>query len=107
MRLLFALLLILPGCDAVGLGADCRAEMQSVRFQEGRSPDDVQSDELGGNFVERWYYFVGGTPQRVYTFRWGVSYEACQVDGPSRFSPELAAVPAVHPVFIRGEGGRP
>jgi hypothetical protein len=109
MRLLLVLLLILPGCaDGLGLGADCSAEMTAVRLREGRSPDEVQGpEELGGNFVERWYYFVGGSPQRVYTFRWGVSFEACQVEGPSRFSPELATAPAVYPVFIRGEGGRP
>ena len=84
--LLPALLLLLPGCaDSLGIGSGCSEEMRQVRQREG-SPDDFQRSTVGGNNTEQWYYFDAG---RVYTFRWGVSYESCQVSGPSAFSRDL------------------
>lgn len=83
-------LLLLPTLTACvdglgGLVANCAAEKNQVRRTEGRAPDSVQEQEIGGNFVERWTYQSGGR-SRVYTFRWGVSYEGCEVDGPSGFA---------------------
>lgn len=82
-RLLPVLLLPLAsGCiDSLGLGSSCATEMRTVRLSEGRQPDDTQRVEEGGNFRELWIY--GRTR---YTFRWGPSYDSCQVEGPSRFS---------------------
>jgi hypothetical protein len=91
MRLRYPLLLLLPllaGCtDSLGLGQNCGAEKTEVRLREGRGPDDVQTGEVGGDFTERWYYYdSSGQTRAVYTFRWGVSYDGCQVDGGAGFA---------------------
>jgi hypothetical protein len=84
--LLLLLVCLLAGCtDSLGLGQNCGAEKTEVRLREGRGPDDVQSGEVGGDHTERWYYYSGGQT-RVYTFRWGVSYEGCEVDGGAGFA---------------------
>jgi hypothetical protein len=83
--LLVPLLLLIPvaGCtDSLGLGHDCSAQKAEVRFREGGPPDRSQKTEIAGDYTERWYYDGGAT----YTFRWGVSYEGCQVDGGGLFS---------------------
>ena len=71
--------------DSLGIGLDCSGDMQEVRRREG-PPDDVRSSELAGDHTEQWYYFVGGRPARVYTFRWGASYESCEASGPAQIS---------------------
>ena len=79
-------LLLLPfltGCvDSLGIGGDCSSQMTSVRRDNGgRPPDQVQEDDLQGDFTEVWTYYQGSTGKR-YTFRWGVSVLSCQVEGP-------------------------
>jgi hypothetical protein len=80
------LLLLLSACDSLAdFGGGCTGEKSSVRLREGRAPDDTDKSEVAGDFTERWtYQDSGGT--RYYTFRWGVSYGSCQVDGPGSFS---------------------
>jgi hypothetical protein len=84
---LLLLVCLLGGCtDSLGFGQDCSAEKTEVRLREGRGPDDVQGpNEVGGDFTERWYYYSGGQT-RTYTFRWGVSYQGCEVDGGAGFA---------------------
>lgn len=50
--------------------------MQAVRFAEGGAPDETQGDQTGGDYSEVWYY---DDSRNTYTFRWGASYEDCQV----------------------------
>lgn len=75
-------LLLLAGCDSLAdFGSGCTGEKSSVRLREGRAPDDVDKSEVAGDYTERWtYQDSAGT--RFYTFRWGVSYGSCRVDGP-------------------------
>jgi hypothetical protein len=90
MRLLLiaGLLIFAYGCeDAIGLGASCVVEMADVRRAEGDSPDRRNTGRDGGDFFEQWIYDpAGGQPGRVYTFRWGLSYESCEVSGPAPLS---------------------
>ncbi|MEX2570135.1 MAG: hypothetical protein WD737_02450 [Gemmatimonadota bacterium] len=87
MRFLLFLLVLVPmtGClDAVGLGGSCTLEMRNVQRQEG-TPDSTNGPRelTDGNFEELWQYDASaGEPAQVYRFRWGVSYEGCQVTGP-------------------------
>jgi len=76
--------LVAPGCeDATGLGASCAAEMSEVRRAEGQ-PDHANQTRVGGDFVEQWVYDAGGgRPGRYYSFRWGISYTSCEIEGPS------------------------
>lgn len=75
--LLLFLLATTAGCvDATGLRSSCAGQMQGVRFAEGGPPDRTQKDQTGGDFSEVWYY---DDSRNSYTFRWGVSYEDCQV----------------------------
>jgi hypothetical protein len=61
------------GCeDAVGFGGSCAAEMREVQRERGQ-PVASRTERLG-DFTEVWRY-----PDRVYTFRWGVSYPQCEV----------------------------
>jgi hypothetical protein len=95
MRALLLLLtasLALSGCeDAIGLGGSCRAEMREVQRAEG-SPDRTdRREDRPGDFSEQWIYLAApGRSGRVYTFRWGVSFQSCQLSGPS----SLGVVPA-------------
>ena len=103
---IFLLIPLLAGCtDSLGIGSNCSAEMQEVRRQEGRGPDSVQTDELAGNHSEQWVYFGGGS-NRVYTFRWGTSYESCQVSGPVRFWQGTPGPPQALSLSLSGNGGR-
>lgn len=64
--------LSLTGClDAIGPGGDCSRRMREVREQEPGQPEVTRS-EFRGDFNEQWKY-----PHRIYTFRWGVSYQGC------------------------------
>ena len=82
----FALLFLslLPGCvDSLGVsGADCSSQMTRIRRDEGRPPDQVQENDLQGDFSEVWTYWVDGSSGRRYSFRWGVSTLSCQSEGP-------------------------
>jgi hypothetical protein len=74
-------LLLLAGCqDVMGLGGSCAGEMQSVRRAEG-TPDHNTRTQQGGDFTETWVYLDG--EGRVYTFRWGTSFDSCQLIGPA------------------------
>ena len=79
-------LLLLSACDSLAdFGGGCTGEKSSVRLREGRAADDTDRSEVAGDFTERWtYQDDAGT--RIYTFRWGVSYGSCQVEGPGSFS---------------------
>ena len=70
------------GCvDALGIQSSCSPQMAAVRAQHGGSPpDDFDRDETRGDYTEVWYYVDG---RDKYTFRWGVSYEDCQVESGS------------------------
>ena len=87
MRLLCLIgsLLAVAGCqDAIGLGASCAAEMADIRRSEGGPPDSRNANREGGDFLERWIYGPSdGQQGRVYTFRWGLSFESCDVSGPA------------------------
>ena len=76
--------ILIAGCDSLAdFGSACSAEMTAVRLREGPYDHADQSD-VAGDFTERWtYQDDGGT--RFYTFRWGASYDGCQVDGPGSF----------------------
>jgi hypothetical protein len=54
--------------------------MQKVRRAEGSPDTDPIRTRQGGDFTERWIYLDG--EGRVYTFRWGTSFESCQLRGP-------------------------
>jgi hypothetical protein len=83
---LLATVLALAACeDAIGFGSSCSLEMREVRLREGGQPTDTNRTEAGGDFTEVWR-FSGGGAQRIYTFRWGVSYESCRVTGPVSMS---------------------
>jgi hypothetical protein len=77
------LLALLPGCtDSLGIsGGDCTTQMTRVRRDEGRPPDQVQEEDLQGDFSEVWTYWTGSSGRR-YSFSWGVSRFSCQVEGP-------------------------
>jgi hypothetical protein len=77
------LLSLLPGCvDSLGVsGGDCTSQMTRVRRDEGRPPDQVQEDNIQGDFSEVWTFYDGSVGRR-YSFRWGVSVLSCQVEGP-------------------------
>lgn len=88
MRWLFLplALVLVVGCDSLGdFGSGCTGEKSAVRLREGRAPDDASKSDVAGDFTERWTY-QDGSGTRFYTFRWGVSYGSCQVDGPGSFS---------------------
>ncbi len=81
--LLPLLALLLAGCDSLAsFGSDCSAEKTAIRLREGLPDSDTGAQEVAGNFTQRWT-FEGEGGTRSYTFRWGVSYDGCQVDGPS------------------------
>lgn len=89
---------LLAGCqDLVGLGGSCAGEMQSVRRLEG-PPDRNPRTRTGNDFTEQWVYLAsGGEPGRVYTFRWGTSWDSCQMSGPA----PLDVVPELDPIALR------
>ena len=71
-----ATLLLLTGCvDATGILNDCSGEMTGVRVENGQ-PNDSHREESRGDFIETWDYF---DLDRRFIFRWGVSYDGCQV----------------------------
>ena len=82
--LCLVVLLFAAGCqDVLGLGATCAGEMADVRRAEGGPPDRTNRNRDGDDFLEQWIYDPsGGKPGRVYTFRWGLSFESCEVIGP-------------------------
>ena len=77
------LLALLPGCvDSLGVtGADCSSQMTRIRREEGRPADTVQEENLQGDFSEVWTFWNGSSGRR-YSFRWGISALACEVEGP-------------------------
>ena len=83
----FLLLSLAAGCtDSLGIsGADCTSQMNRVRRDEGGPPDQVQEDDLQGDFSEVWTYWDGSSGRR-YSFRWGVSTLSCQAEGPAPVS---------------------
>jgi hypothetical protein len=81
--LVIALLVLVVGCvDGLGLRSSCSADMRAVSLTNGGPPPETQSDEDRGDFIEEWYYYHE-SGRRKYTFRWGVSYERCQVTSSS------------------------
>ena len=80
----------LAGCvDSLGVsGGDCSSQMTRVRRDEGRPPDQVQDEDLQGDFSEVWTYYSGSTGRR-YIFRWGVTVRSCQVEGPVAVSRQV------------------
>lgn len=83
-RLCLPLLLtsLASGCtDALGIGADCAADMNRVRRTEGGPPQSTQGPtELSGVFEEVWFYFPsGGRRGQKYTFRWGPGIQSCEM----------------------------
>ena len=111
MRKLLAPLLLVPllaGCtDSLGISSrDCSSVMTQIRRNEGRPPDNTQGPtELEGDFEEVWFYAADGNgPARRYSFRWGVSVQSCEANGPS---PVTNRVPEpAGPISMRGDGGR-
>lgn len=82
LPLLVAGLPLLAGCvDGLGIQSSCSAEMAQVRAGHGgRPPNATQHDEDRGDFTEVWYY----DDSRIrYVFRWGVSYDDCDVQSGS------------------------
>lgn len=64
--------------DALGIQSSCSTEMAAVRAENGGSPpDDFDRDVNRGDYTEVWYY---DSSRRQYIFRWGVSYDDCQVE---------------------------
>lgn len=89
-------LLFLAGCeDAVGLVGSCRAEMREVRGREGSPHQQHRPPPHDGDYSETWSYWESGNV-RFYVFRWGASYERCEVSGP------LTSVPAHVPSWLSG-----
>jgi hypothetical protein len=82
MRRIHFLLLALPltsGCvDALGIGSSCSSEMREVTSARG-APNESEHDEDRGDFTEVWYYYGDGGAGARYVFRWGVSYQECEV----------------------------
>jgi hypothetical protein len=73
-----ALAVSLGAClDAIGPGGDCSPEMRQVRTAEGGGPNSTQRN-TGADNTEYWYY-----DDVVYVFRWGVSYDGCQMTSES------------------------
>ena len=80
---------LLGGCaDSLGIGSSCTAAMTAVRLQEGTPLDSERVEEGNGDYRELWVY-----SNARYTFRWGASYDSCQVDGPVDFSRGPAGTP--------------
>jgi hypothetical protein len=76
--LLTAGLLVTAGCvDGLGIQSSCSAEMAQVRSGHGGPPDATQRDEDRGDYSEVWYF---DDSRRQYIFRWGVSYNECEVE---------------------------
>jgi hypothetical protein len=85
-RILIPLLLLLSACDSLAdFGSDCSAEKTAVRLREGGPASHTETSEVAGDYTESWRY-DDSSGTRYYTFRWGVSYDGCQVDGPGSFS---------------------
>ncbi|MQA89054.1 MAG: hypothetical protein GEU90_02285 [Gemmatimonas sp.] len=74
LLLCLALAVFLGAClDAIGPGGDCSLRMRQVRLTEG-PPISRQPQQDGADNSERWHY-----DEVVYFFRWGASYDGCQV----------------------------
>jgi hypothetical protein len=81
ISLLLAVSALSSGCvDGLGIQSSCSSEMAEVRAGHGGPPDATQRDEDRGDFTEVWYF---DDSRRQYIFRWGASYEDCDVESGS------------------------
>ncbi len=89
ISLLLAATALSTGCvDGLGLQSSCSLQMAQARAENGGGPpDSSEHDEDRGDHVEVWEFYDTG---RRYVFRWGVSYDECQVE---RRSNSLSPVP--------------
>ncbi len=60
--------------DLVGLDGDCTREKMTVRLTQGSPRNESGPHTSDRNHVEYWEY-----DDHVVVFRWGVSYESCEV----------------------------
>jgi hypothetical protein len=76
------------GCqDAVGPAGSCRDAMRSIERSEGSPHSESTREDPPGDYTAQWIYrATSGEPGRVYTFRWGQSYERCEMSGPARLN---------------------
>ena len=81
VSLLLAVTALSSGCvDGLGIQSSCSSEMAEVRADEGRPPNHTEHDEVRGDFTEVWYF---DRSRNQYIFRWGSSYDDCEVESGS------------------------
>lgn len=83
--------LLLSGCvDATGILHSCTSEMTQVRIENG-PPQRSNRESSRGDYLEYWEY---SDSRERYIFRWGLSYDGCQVE---RTSLNLIPAPNGYP----------